>query len=43
MVSEGINTAVIGLNVRQKINLVMELTKIRITSFVTITTIFGYL
>ncbi len=43
MVNEGINTAVIGLSVRQKINLVMELTKIRITSFVTVTTVFGYL
>ena len=43
MVNEGINTAVIGLSVRQKINLVMELTKIRITAFVTVTTVFGYL
>jgi len=43
MVNEGINTAVVELNIRQKISLVMELTKIRITSFVTVTTVFGYL
>ena len=44
MVNEGINNAtLIELSLRQKINLVMELTKIRITSFVTVTTVFGYL
>ncbi len=43
MLNEGINTTIIELNIRQKINLVMELTKIRITSFVTVTTLFGYL
>jgi len=43
MVNERINTAIVGLNFGQKINLLMELTKIRITSFVTVTTVFGYL
>lgn len=43
MVNENISTQVIALSLRQKLDLVMELTKIRITSFVTITTVFGYL
>ncbi len=43
MINENISTPVIGLSIRQKIDAVMELTKIRITFFVTITTLFGYL
>ena len=43
MINENISNPVIALSLRQKTDLIMELTKIRITSFVTITTIFGYL
>ncbi|HKJ81385.1 MAG TPA: protoheme IX farnesyltransferase [Ignavibacteriaceae bacterium] len=43
MINENISSPVIALSLRQKTDLIMELTKIRITSFVTITTIFGYL
>jgi protoheme IX farnesyltransferase len=43
MVNETINIASVELSVRQKIDLLMELTKFRITFFVTISTIFGYL
>lgn len=43
MVDETINISTINLSIRQKIDLVLELTKFRITIFVTITTIFGYL
>jgi protoheme IX farnesyltransferase len=43
MVNETVNIVAHDLSVRQKIDLLMELTKFRITFFVTITTIFGYL
>ncbi len=43
MVEETININVTELSLRQKFDIVMELTKFRITIFVTITTVFGYL
>ncbi|HKI77160.1 MAG TPA: protoheme IX farnesyltransferase [Ignavibacteriaceae bacterium] len=43
MVNEGINNPVVSLTFKQKTDIVFELTKLRITMFVTITTIFGYL
>lgn len=43
MINETVNMVVPDLSIRQKIDLLMELTKIRITFFVTVTTIFGYL
>ena len=43
MINETVNIVVPDLSIRQKIDLLMELTKIRITFFVTVTTIFGYL
>ena len=43
MVNETINIASVELSIREKFDIVMELTKFRITFFVTITTIFGYL
>ncbi len=43
MVNESINIVPVSLTFRQKVDLLMELTKFRITFFITITTIFGYL
>jgi protoheme IX farnesyltransferase len=43
MVNETTNIASVELSIRQKIDLLMELTKFRITFFITISTIFGYL
>lgn len=43
MTSETIKTQVLNLSMKQKMAIVFELTKIRITSFVTVTTMFGYI